>query len=105
MLSTTKILAEPKKLFYLFLNLQILKDISMFNWPAEVQMDDKNDFYTIDEMAEKLKVPKDSIYHQIHHGREGKSLPPFEKSGKNIRFKVKDYEEWVKNLSEWRKGI
>ena len=56
------------------------------------------DFYTIDEMAEKLKIAKQSIYNQINQGRAGKSIPPFVKLGGLIRLKVTDYEEWYKNL-------
>ena len=58
----------------------------------------ENDFYTIDEMAKKLKVSKQRIYHQIHQGKAGISIPPFIKLGGLIRFKATDYEEWYKNL-------
>ena len=58
----------------------------------------KDDFYTVDEMAKKLKVSKNSIYNQINRGRAGKSIPPFIKLGNLVRFKVTDYEEWYKNL-------
>ena len=56
------------------------------------------DFYTIDEMAEKLKIAKQSIYNQIHQGQAAKSFPPYVKLGGLIRFKVSDYKEWYKNL-------
>ena len=56
------------------------------------------DFYTVDEMAEKLKVSKNSIYNQINRGRAGKSIPTFVKLGQLVRFKVTDYEDWYKNL-------
>ena len=46
------------------------------------------DFYTVDEMAEKLKVTKRSIYNQIHQGRAGKSIPPFVKLVQLVSFKV-----------------
>jgi excisionase family DNA binding protein len=59
---------------------------------------DEVDFYTIDEMAEKLRVSKQSVYKQINQGSAGKSIPPFIKLGGRIRFKVTDYEEWYKNL-------
>jgi len=59
---------------------------------------DEFDFYTVDEMAKKLKVSKNSVYHQIHQGKAGISIPPFIKLGNLIRFKVTDYEEWYKNL-------
>ena len=58
----------------------------------------EDDFYTVDEMAEKLRVTKQSIYKQINQGRAGKSIPPFIKFGGRILFKVTDYEEWYKNL-------
>ena len=58
----------------------------------------KVDFYTIDEMAEKLRVTKRSVYNDIHKGNAGISIPPFVKLGGRIRFKVTDYEEWYKNL-------
>ena len=56
------------------------------------------DFYTVDEMAEKLKISKQSIYNQIHQGKASKSIPPYIKLGGLIRFKVTDYEDWYKNL-------
>jgi excisionase family DNA binding protein len=56
------------------------------------------DFYTVDEIAEKLKVSKNSIYNQINRGRAGTSIPPFIKPGQLVRFKVTDYEDWYKNL-------
>ncbi len=59
---------------------------------------DEDDFYTVDEMAKKLKVTKRSIYNQIHQGRAGVSIPPYVKLGQLVRFKVSDYEEWYKNL-------
>ena len=68
-------------------------------------MNNKDDFYTIDEIAEKLKVTKKSILNQIHQGRAGKSIPPYIKIGQLVRFPIKDYEEWLENLSEWRKNI
>jgi len=34
----------------------------------------ENYFYTIDEMAEKLKISKQAIYNKIHAGRAGKSI-------------------------------
>ena len=58
----------------------------------------ENDFYTLDEMAKKLKVTKRSIYNQIHKGRAGTSIPPYVKLGQLVRFKVTDYEDWYKNL-------
>ena len=59
---------------------------------------DEDDFYTVDEMAKKLKVSKNSIYNQINRGRAGKSIPPFIKLENLVRFKVTDYKEWYKNL-------
>ena len=38
---------------------------------------DEDDFYTVDELAKKLKVSKNSIYHQIHQGKAGDSIPPY----------------------------
>ena len=65
----------------------------------------KIDFYSIDEMADKLKISKDTIYHRIHHGQAGKAIPPYIKSDGDIQFKVSDYEEWHKRLSQWRKNL
>ena len=58
----------------------------------------ENDFYTIDEVAEKLKISKQSIYNKIHAGRAGKSIPPYVKMGKLVRFRASDYQDWYKNL-------
>ena len=58
----------------------------------------EDDFYTVDEMVKKLKVNKRSIYNQIHQVQAGKSIPRYIKLGQRVRFKVKDYEEWLKNL-------
>ena len=58
----------------------------------------ENDFYTVDEMAKKLKVSKNSVYHQIHQGRAGKSIPPFIKLGNLVRFRASDYQDWYKKL-------
>ena len=57
----------------------------------------EDDFYTVDEMAKKLKVKKKSIYNQIQ-GKVGLDIPPYIRLGGRIRFKVTDYEEWYKNL-------
>ena len=59
---------------------------------------DEVDYYAVDEMAKKLKVSKNLIYHPIHQGQEGKSLQPFIKLGNIVRFKVTYYEKWYKNL-------
>ena len=56
------------------------------------------DFYTVDEMAEKLKVTRQSIYNKIHAGRAGKSIPPYVKMGNLVRFRVSDYRDWYKKL-------
>ena len=60
---------------------------------------DEDDFYTIDEMAKKLKVTKRSIYNQIHKGRAGKSIPPYVKRGMLVRYlrgkQMKDYLRMV----------
>ena len=58
----------------------------------------KNDFYTIDEMAEKLKMSKQSIYNRIHLGRAGKTILPYVKVGKLVRFRSSDYLDWYKKL-------
>ena len=55
-------------------------------------------FYTIDDMTNILKVTKSSIYNKIARGDGGSSLPPYIKLGKLIRFKVSDYREWYANL-------
>ena len=68
-------------------------------------MMDKDDFYTIDEMAEKLKVSKDMIYQRIHQGQAGKAIPPYISSGGDIHFKVSDFEAWHNKLSQWRKNL
>ena len=49
------------------------------------------DFYTVDEMAKKLKMSKQSIYNRIHLGRAGKTIPPYVKVGKLVRFRNSDY--------------
>lgn len=59
---------------------------------------DEDDFYTIDEIAKKLKLSKQSIYNRIHAGRAGKSIPPYVKMGKLVRFRVSDYRDWYKKL-------
>ena len=59
---------------------------------------DEFDFYTIDEMAKKLKVTKQSIYNKIHASRAGKSIPPYVKMGKLVRFRASDYRDWYKKL-------
>ena len=56
------------------------------------------DFYTVDEMAEKLKVTRQSIYNKIHAGRAGKSILPYVKMGNLVRFRVSDYRDWYKKL-------
>jgi len=56
-------------------------------------------FYTLDDMANLLKVSKQSIYNQIHQGKAGQSIPPYIKLGGLIRFKVSDYKPWYQNLS------
>ena len=58
----------------------------------------ENDFYTIDEMTEKLKMSKQSIYNRIHLGRAGKTIPPYVKVGKLVRFRSSDYLDWYKKL-------
>ena len=58
----------------------------------------ENDFYTVDEMAEKLKITRQSVYNKIHAGRAGISIPPYVKLGKLVRFRVSDYRDWYKNL-------
>ena len=58
----------------------------------------KNDFYTIDEMAEKLKMSKQSIYNRIHLGRAGKTIPPYVKVGKLVRFRNSNYLDWYKKF-------
>jgi len=66
---------------------------------------EKDDFYTIDEMAEKLNVSKNEIYHRINQREGGKAIPPYIKSGGDFRFKISDYEEWHEKLSQWRKHL
>ena len=56
------------------------------------------DFYTVDEMAEKLKITRQSVYNKIHAGRAGKSIPPYVKMGKLVRFRASDYQDWYKKL-------
>ena len=56
-------------------------------------------FYTLDDMANLLKVSKQSIYNQIHQGKAGQSIPPYIKLGGLIRFKVSDHKRWYENLS------
>ena len=58
----------------------------------------KNDFYTVDEMAEKLKITRQSVYNKIHAGRAGKSIPPYVKMGNLVRFRNSDYQDWYKKL-------
>ena len=55
-------------------------------------------FYTIDDMANILKVSKQRIYHQIQQGKAGISIPPYIKLGSQIRFKVSDHKRWYENL-------
>ena len=55
-------------------------------------------FYTLGDMAKLLKVSKQRIYHQIHQGKAGISIPPYVKLGGLIRFRVSDYRDWYKNL-------
>ena len=55
-------------------------------------------FYTVDDMAKILKVSKNSIYHQIHQGRAGGSIPPYIKLGNLVRFRVSDHKRWYENL-------
>ena len=59
---------------------------------------DEFDLYTVDELPKKLKVSKNSVYHQIHQGKAGISIPPFIKLGNLVRFKVTNYEEGYRNL-------
>ena len=65
----------------------------------------KEEFYTIDEMAEKLNVSKNEIYHRINQHRSGKAIPPFIKSGGEVKFNKFEYEEWHNKLSNWRKHL
>ena len=55
-------------------------------------------FFTIDEMASMLRITKQSIYNKIHAGRAGKSIPPYVKVGKLVRFRTSDYRDWYKKL-------
>lgn len=65
----------------------------------------KEEFYTIDEMAEKLNVSKNEIYHRINQHQSGKAIPPFIKSGGEVKFNKFEYEEWHNKLSNWRKHL
>ena len=65
----------------------------------------KEEFYTIDEMAEKLNVSKNEIYHRINQRQSGKAVPPFIKSGREVKFNKSEYEEWHNKLSNWRKHL
>ena len=58
----------------------------------------KKDFYTVDEMAEKLMITRQSVYNKIHAGRAGKSIPPYVKMGNLVRFRNSDYQDWYKKL-------
>ena len=58
----------------------------------------ENYFYTIDEMAEKLTMSKQSIYNRIHAGRAGVTIPPYVKVGKLVRFRNSDYLDCYNNL-------
>ena len=55
-------------------------------------------FCTIDDLANILKVTKRSIYNQIHQGRAGASIPPYVKLGQLVRFRVSDYKQWYDSL-------
>ena len=55
-------------------------------------------FCTIDDLANILKVTKRSIYNQIHQGRAGASIPPYVKLEPLARFMVSDYKQWYDSL-------
>ena len=55
-------------------------------------------FYTVDDMAQILKVSKNSIYNQINRGRAGNSIPPYIKLGNLVRFRVSYHKRWYENL-------
>ena len=53
---------------------------------------EQNDFLTIDEMAEKLKVPKSWLYSRTRESGPG-SIPML-KVGKYIRFRLNEVMAW-----------
>ena len=54
---------------------------------------------TIDELSEKLKIPKKTIYKWT---REKKI--PCAKLGKHLRFIESDIEQWLKSLESYQNG-
>jgi len=54
---------------------------------------------TINEIAEMLSITPNAVYQQIHCGNVGKTIPPFVKVGKNVRFRNTDVETWLNELS------
>ena len=55
-------------------------------------------FCTIDDLANILKVTKRSIYNQNHQGRARASIPSYVKLGQLVRFRVSDYKQWYDSL-------
>jgi len=54
---------------------------------------------TIDELSEKLKIPKKTIYKWT---REKKI--PCAKIGKHLRFIESDIDQWLKSLERFQNG-
>ncbi len=59
-----------------------------------------NDFLTIDELAEKLRVPKSWIYGQTR--RKGPDCIPCVRVGKYLRFREQDVMAWLEGQKEDR---
>lgn len=56
------------------------------------------EFLTIDELSEKLKVPKSWLYSRTRE--TGTDAIPRLKVGKYVRFKFEDVLDWLKNRNE-----
>ena len=57
-----------------------------------------HDFYTVEDVAKKMRMTPGAIHSAYNHGQSGKSIPPSIKLGRRRMFKVTDYNEWYDSL-------
>jgi excisionase family DNA binding protein len=62
----------------------------------------EQDFLTVDELAQRLRVPKSWIYGQTRQTDQG-AIPRLKVGKKYLRFRLEDVMDWLeKNQNEWR---
>lgn len=59
----------------------------------------KQQFYTLDEVADAMRISKQTLYNKLCDNRKGKSehlLPPYIKQGGKTLFPISEFHNWIK---------